>query len=157
MSEIRQAVESSYRGYEVVSFPPPSSGGVHVLEMLNILENFDLKAMDDVTRLHVMAEAMKLAFADRTHWLGDPDFANVPRGLIAKDYAAGLARKIIWNTPPPLPSHGCAGLADGFVQETHHPFLRGRPRRATGWPAPPPSIPVSVPRSSFPDGRRDER
>jgi gamma-glutamyltranspeptidase/glutathione hydrolase len=61
---------------------------------LNILEKFDLKAMDEATRLHVIAEAMKLAFADRAFWLGDPDYAGVPRGLVDKKYAAGLAAKI---------------------------------------------------------------
>jgi gamma-glutamyltranspeptidase/glutathione hydrolase len=64
-AEIREPVESTYRQYKVLSFPPPSSGGVHVLEILNILENFDLAKMDEATRLHVMPDAMKLAFADR--------------------------------------------------------------------------------------------
>lgn len=63
-------------------------------EILNILEKFDLKSLDEETRLHVIAEAMKLAFADRAFWLGDPDFAGVPRGLVDKKYAAGLAAKI---------------------------------------------------------------
>ena len=91
---LREAVVTPYRGYELITFPPPSSGGVHVTEMLNILEKFDLKSMNEVTRLHVIAEAMKLAFADRAFWLGDPDFAGVPRGLVDKKYAAGLAAKI---------------------------------------------------------------
>ena len=91
---LREAVTTPYRDYELITFPPPSSGGVHVTEMLNILEKFDLKSMDEVTRLHVIAEAMKLAFADRAFWLGDPDFAGVPRGLVDKKYAAGLAAKI---------------------------------------------------------------
>jgi gamma-glutamyltranspeptidase/glutathione hydrolase len=91
---LREAVVTPYRDYELITFPPPSSGGVHVTEMLNILEKFDLKSMDEVTRLHVIAETMKLAFADRAFWLGDPDFAGVPRGLVDKKYAAGLAVKI---------------------------------------------------------------
>jgi len=105
--ELREPVATRYRGYEVVSFPPPSSGGVHVLEMLNILEHFDLKQMDAATRLNVIAEAMKLAFADRAYWLGDPDFVNVPRGLISKAYAAGLAEKI-------SPDRAAAGVAHGL-------------------------------------------
>ena len=80
--QTREPIKSSYREHEIVSFPPPSSGGVHVLQILNILEHFDLKQMDEATRLHVIAEAMKLAFADRAHWLGDPDFVKVPRGLV---------------------------------------------------------------------------
>src|SRR5436190_581350 len=59
---LREPVSTDYRGYKVVTFSPPSSGGVHLLEMLNTLENFDLKKMDGPTRLHVMAESMKLAF-----------------------------------------------------------------------------------------------
>ena len=120
--ELREPVETSYRGYEVVSFPPPSSGGVHVSEMLNILENFDLKNMGDATRLHVIAEAMKLAFADRAHWLGDPDFANVPRGLISKQYAAGLALKINLEHVTAVPSHGLPPdwQTDLFKKHTTH-------------------------------------
>jgi gamma-glutamyltranspeptidase/glutathione hydrolase len=94
---LRDAVVTPYRQYELITFPPPSSGGVHVAEILNILEKFDLKSMDEATRLHVIAEAMKLAFADRAFWLGDPDFAGVPRGLVDKKYAAGLAAKIDLN------------------------------------------------------------
>ena len=120
--ELREPVATSYRGYEVVSFPPPSSGGVHVLEMLNILENFDLKKMDDATRLNVIAETMKLAFANRAHWLGDPDFANVPRGLISKKYAAELAQKINPDHATAVPSHGLPPdwQTDLFKKHTTH-------------------------------------
>lgn len=103
---LREAVTTRYRDYKIITFPPPSSGGVHVAEILNILEPFHLKTMDEATRLHVIADAMKLAFADRAYWLGDPDFANVPRGLVDKKYAAGLARKINLNHSTPVPSHG---------------------------------------------------
>lgn len=91
---LREPLRTHYRGYEIVGFPPPSSGGVHVAQMLNILEHFDLHAMDEAPRLHVIAEAMKLAFADRAFWLGDPEFAKVPRGLISASYGARLAQKI---------------------------------------------------------------
>jgi len=90
----------------LVSFPPPSSGGVHVAEIMNILENFDLKSMGAGNRLHVMAEAMKLAFADRAYWLGDPDFAKVPRGLTDKSYAAELAHRISMEHVIKVDSHG---------------------------------------------------
>ena len=103
---LREPVTTTYRGNKIVSFPPPSSGGVHVIEMLNVLEKFDLKKMDEATRLHVIAETMKLAFADRAHWLGDPDFANVPRGLISKKYAATLAKKIDLKHASKVESHG---------------------------------------------------
>ncbi len=103
---LREPVRTTYRGYSVVSFPPPSSGGVHVVQMLNVLEHFDLKHLEPVTRWHVLAETMKLAFADRAYWLGDPDYAKVPRGLIAKDYAAILARQINLEHATPVTNHG---------------------------------------------------
>ncbi len=119
---LRDPVATTYRGYKVVSFPPPSSGGVHVVEMLNILEPFDLKSLDEVTRLHVMAEAMKLAFADRAHWLGDPDFARVPRGLVSKDYGASLARSINRERVSEVPTHGLppGWERDVFKKHTTH-------------------------------------
>src|SRR5258706_10103661 len=93
-AKVRQPITNTYRGYTIIGFAPPSCGGVHVAQILNILEHFDLKALDEATRLHVMAEAMKLAFADRAYWLGDPDFVKVPRGLLDKKYAAALAATI---------------------------------------------------------------
>ncbi len=104
----RTVLQSTYRGFQVVGFPPPSSGGVHVAQVLNILENFDLKLMGDGSAdfIHVVAEAMKLAFADRAHWLGDPDLVPVPRGLIDKDYAKQLARRIDRQRASAVPTHG---------------------------------------------------
>ena len=90
---IRQPVRGSYRGYEVVSMPPPSSGGVHLIEILNILEGFDLRSLGQgsAAALHLMAEAMKPAYADRAAWLGDPDRVKVPvAGLLSKRYATTL-------------------------------------------------------------------
>jgi gamma-glutamyltranspeptidase/glutathione hydrolase len=89
----RQPVRGTYRGYEVVSMPPPSSGGAHIIEILNILEGFPLAAqgLNSVASLHQMAEAEKLAYADRAAWLGDPDFVKIPlAGLISKAYAEHL-------------------------------------------------------------------
>lgn len=103
---LREPVRTMYRGREVVSFSPPSSGGVHVVQMLNILENFDVKSFDDITRWHVIAETMKLAFADRAYWLGDPDYAKVPRGLVSKEYAATLAKKIDLKHASEVKEHG---------------------------------------------------
>ncbi len=93
----REPVRGSYRGFEVVSFPPPSSGGVILIEILHILEHFDVAARPPGSSrsLHLISEAMKLAFADRAAWLGDPDFVDVPvAGLVSKEYAARLARRI---------------------------------------------------------------
>lgn len=90
----RQPVRSTYRDLTIIGYPPPSSGGVHVAQILNMLEPFDLKIMNEVDRTHLIVETMKRAFADRAHWLGDPAFAKVPRGLIDKDYAGRLAATI---------------------------------------------------------------
>lgn len=110
----RPPVRGRYRGYDIVSFPPPSSGGVHVVEILNLLERFRLRPLGDDSAefVHLVAEAMKLAFADRAHWLGDPDFARVPRGLVDKKYAAALARRISRERATPVAGHGTPQGAD---------------------------------------------
>ena len=122
---IREPIRTTYRGCEIVGFPPPSSGGVHVAQILNILESFDLKelhASDPVKLRHVVAEAMKLAFADRAHWLGDSDFVKVPRGLIDKKYAAELAKRIDLDKVTAVTSHGTPPGSEGdfFGKHTTH-------------------------------------
>lgn len=104
----RQPIMTTYRGFSIVGFPPPSSGGVHVAQILNILETFDLKKMgaESVDTIHVIAEAMKFAFADRAFWLGDPDFVVVPPELWSKDYASGLAKRINVKQISPVTEHG---------------------------------------------------
>jgi gamma-glutamyltranspeptidase / glutathione hydrolase len=95
--KLRAPVRGRYRGYEVISFPPPSSGGTTLLEMLNILEGFDLRGRGagSSASIHVAAEAMKLAFADRNTFLGDPDFVDVPvAGLVSKSHADALRARI---------------------------------------------------------------
>jgi gamma-glutamyltranspeptidase / glutathione hydrolase len=85
----RTPVRGTYRGYDIVSMPPPSSGGVELIEMLNILEGYDLGHQDDAHALHLMVEAMKRAYADRALFLGDPDKVKAPvEKLISKEYAA---------------------------------------------------------------------
>ena len=89
----RQPVRGNYRGHEVISMPPPSSGGAVLIEMLNILEGYDLSKFDAASseRYHLMTEAMRRAFADRAEFMGDSDFVKVPvAGLIEKSYAARL-------------------------------------------------------------------
>jgi gamma-glutamyltranspeptidase/glutathione hydrolase len=93
----RPPVRGTYRGYAVVSMPPPSSGGAHIIEILNILEGFPLAAqgLNSSASLHEMAEAEKLAYADRAAWLGDPDFIKIPlAGLTSKPYAEHLRSMI---------------------------------------------------------------
>ncbi|HEY1747727.1 MAG TPA: gamma-glutamyltransferase [Xanthobacteraceae bacterium] len=85
----RTPVRGSYRGYDIVSMPPPSSGGIALIEMLNILEGYDLAKTERPQALFLMVEAMKRAYADRAWFLGDPDVVNVPVArLISKKYAA---------------------------------------------------------------------
>lgn len=93
----RSPVEGSYRGYQVISMPPPSSGGVHIVQMLNILEHFPMGTLglNTANSIHLMSEAMKRAYADRSEYLGDPDFYNVPvETLTSKAYAKKLASLI---------------------------------------------------------------
>ena len=116
---LREPMLSDYRGYTIVGFPPPSSGGVHVAQMLNILETFNLTALGETERLHVMAEAMKLAFADRAYWLGDPDFVKVPRGLTDTDYAAALAGRINRKHATQIAARGTPPDWENNVFKTH--------------------------------------
>ncbi|MCA9224759.1 MAG: gamma-glutamyltransferase, partial [Planctomycetales bacterium] len=118
----REPLVSKYREYTIVGFPPPSSGGVHVAQMLNILEPFDVAAIADkdwAAYLHLMAETMKLAFADRAHWLGDPDFAQVPRGLVEPQYGRELAKRIQMDRTTPVRSHGQPPRAETELFERH--------------------------------------
>jgi gamma-glutamyltranspeptidase/glutathione hydrolase len=90
----RKPVRGTYRGYDIVSMPPPSSGGALLIEMLNILEGDSLRTRDAAT-LHLIAETMKRAFADRAIFFGDPDQVKVPvSGLISKKYAAAMRAEI---------------------------------------------------------------
>jgi gamma-glutamyltranspeptidase / glutathione hydrolase len=89
----RKPVSGTYRGYTIVSMPPPSSGGAHIIEILNILEGFPIAAqgLNSAASLHELAEAEKLAYADRAAYLGDPDFVKIPvAGLTSKTYAEHL-------------------------------------------------------------------
>ncbi|HEY6215912.1 MAG TPA: gamma-glutamyltransferase [Pyrinomonadaceae bacterium] len=93
----RTPLRGTYRGHEIISMPPPSSGGAVLIEMLNILEGYDLQKTDanSSDRYHLMAEAMRRAFADRAEYMGDSDFVKVPvAGLIDKSYAATLRATI---------------------------------------------------------------
>ncbi len=99
--EWRDPVRGKYRGLEIVSMPPPSSGGVLLVEMLNALEPYDLQSLgqNSSEEIHLVAGAMKLAFADRALYLGDPDYWTVPtERLISKEYGAELSDAL--RTPP---------------------------------------------------------
>ena len=93
----RVPLRGNYRGHEIISMPPPSSGGAVLIQMLNILEGYQLKDLDASSseRYHLMAESMRRAFADRAEYMGDSDFVKVPvAGLIDKSYAAQLRATI---------------------------------------------------------------
>ena len=93
----RAPLKGSYKGYEIVSMPPSSSGGVHLIQMLNMLEQFSLKDMGfgSAETIHLLSEVMKRAYADRSTYLGDTDFVSVPlKGLINKNYAKSLLKEI---------------------------------------------------------------
>src|SRR6185503_5962315 len=97
-AKTRVPVKGTYRGYQVFSMPPPSSGGIGVIEMLNVLEGYDLAKMGpgSANAVHLMTEAMKRSYADRARYLGDPDFnSDLPVAkLISKPYAGDLRKTI---------------------------------------------------------------
>jgi len=91
----REPLTFKYRDWQITTAPPPSSGGVAVAQMLQILEAWDLGKLDEVHRTHLTVEAMRRAFRDRTFYLGDPDFVDIPmKTLMSRDYAAGLRATI---------------------------------------------------------------
>ena len=93
----REPVRGSYRGYQIVTMPPPSSGGAHLIQILNMMERWPMNqwGADSAQSVHYMTEAMKLAYADRSEYLGDPDFVKIPlKGLVSKSYASELAASI---------------------------------------------------------------
>jgi len=92
----RVPVKGTYKGFDIVSMPPSSSGGMHLIQMLNMLESYSIKEMGfgSADTIHILAEVMKRAYADRSKYLGDSDFYNVPSGLISKEYAKELNKNI---------------------------------------------------------------
>jgi gamma-glutamyltranspeptidase/glutathione hydrolase len=121
-AKVRKPVHGTYRGYDVYAPPPPSSGGVTLVETLNILETFDLKKCDRYSpqTVHLMAEAMRRAYLDRARHLGDQDFVTVPDHLTSKGYAKKLAAGI--DPAKATPSESLAPdipIADGGDSTTH--------------------------------------
>jgi gamma-glutamyltranspeptidase/glutathione hydrolase len=116
----RPVVRGTYRGYDIVSMPPPSSGGVALIEMLNILEGYDLGKLPREQALHDEIEAMKRAYADRAVYMGDPDSVKMPiAGLISKQYAAALRAGITDRATPGSAVHaGRPAINEG--QNTTH-------------------------------------
>jgi len=120
----RKPLIGEYRGARIVSASPPSSGGIAVLDALNILSGFELSTFDSATRKHLVIEAMRRAYRDRAIYLGDPDFVTMPLALLTSpDYAAGQRSSI--RTDKAMPSSLLPGIesAAGGTQTTHFSVL----------------------------------
>jgi gamma-glutamyltranspeptidase / glutathione hydrolase len=119
----REPLRTSYRGHEIIGMPPPSSGGIHVAQVLALVEPFPVRHLKASSRVHLFTEAMKLAFADRAYWLGDPDFVKVPRGLVATAYLDALREKLSLDKLTPVPAHGTPEKAHDEVFGKHTTHL----------------------------------
>jgi len=98
----REPVRTIYAGYELVTAPPPSSGGIAIAEILNMLEPYQLSSLEKVQRTHLVVEAMRRAYRDRALYLGDPDFYPVPTARLTDvNYAAGLRASIMYDRATP--------------------------------------------------------
>jgi len=117
----RPPVRGTYRGYDIVSMPPPSSGGVELIEMLNILEGYDLAHDDQARELFLLVEAMKRAYADRALYLGDPDEVQNPvKRLTSKDYAAKWRATIDPEQATPASAIRAGGVVQPEGRNTTH-------------------------------------
>lgn len=120
---IREPVRGSYRGHEIVSMPPPSSGGTHIIQILNVMEGYPIGFLghNSSDTIHLMSEAMKRAYADRSEYLGDPDFVDVPvKALTSKAYAAKIRDGISLNRATPSASIKPGQLAPYESDQTTH-------------------------------------
>ena len=116
----REPIRFRYHDWDITTAPPVSSGGIALAQMLQILEPYDLKAMPEAERVHLVVESMRRAFRDRTFYLGDPDFVQVPQRLLTSaDYAAGLRATI--NPSKATPSNLLSGQPTPLEdEETTH-------------------------------------
>jgi gamma-glutamyltranspeptidase/glutathione hydrolase len=129
----RKPLVGDYHGARIVSASPPSSGGIAVVDALNILSGFDLHGVDSTTRKHLVIEAMRRAYRDRALYLGDPDFVKMPLSqLISPDYAAGQRSSI--RADKAMPSDMLPGIESERVgmQTTHFSILDGAGNRVSG-------------------------
>ena len=129
----RKPLSGDYHGMHVVSAPPPSSGGVVLIEILNILSGYDLAKMDPATRAHLVVEAMRYAYHDRADYLGDPDFVQMPLALLmSPDYAAGLRATILMDKATPSSALTPVVTPDQGPQTTHYSVLDKDGNRVSG-------------------------
>ena len=144
----RAPIRGRYRDWEIVGPPPPAASGVHITQMLNILEGYDIKSLGfgTVDTLHLLAEVLKIAFADRAQASGDPDFVDVPVERITSKAYADQRRADI-----DLASRRSAGRRGCSPRKAPTPRISPRPTaRATSWPPPRPSTACSARASSCP-------
>ena len=129
----RTPIRFEYDGWQIVTAPPPSSGGIALAQMLQMLEPWDLKSLTQTQRTHLVTEAMRRAFRDRTFYLGDPDFVQVPqRSLTSPDYAAGLRATI--HPGKATPSNLLSGEQTPLEDEdtTHFSIIDAEGNRVAG-------------------------
>lgn len=120
----RTPIVLNYRGYRIVTAPPPSSGGVAIAEILNILSGFDLSKMDQVQRVHTIVEAMRRAFRDHNDYLGDPDFVKMPLDmLLSPYYADGLRQGILPDKATPSSMLPRAEASEPGMHTTHFSII----------------------------------
>jgi gamma-glutamyltranspeptidase / glutathione hydrolase len=120
----RTPITVDYRGYKIITAPPPSSGGVAIAEILNILSGFDLTRMDQAQRVHYIVEAMRRAFRDHNDYLGDPDFVKMPLDmLLSPFYADGLRQGILPDKATPSSMLPRAEAAEPGMHTTHFSII----------------------------------
>lgn len=120
---VREPLTGTYRGFEIMTVPPPSSGGIAIIQTLNMLERHNLKELGfgSSDTLHLLIESLRRAFADRSEYLGDPDFGKVPvKGLISKKYAEDLGKTIDPNRATPSGSLRAGKPSEYEATETTH-------------------------------------
>jgi len=121
--KLRDPIEGDYRGYDIVSMPPPSSGGIHIVQILNTLEGLPIGFLghNSADSIHMMAETMKVAYADRSEYLGDPDFVDVPVSeLTSKSYADDILSGISRGRAATAAEIKPGDLSDYESNETTH-------------------------------------
>jgi gamma-glutamyltranspeptidase/glutathione hydrolase len=120
----REPISVDYRGYRIVTAPPPSSGGVAIAEILNILSGFELDKLDQAHRVHLVVEAMRRAFRDHNDYLGDPDFVKMPLDmLLSPFYADGLRQSILPGKATPSSMLPHETVRDPGMHTTHFSII----------------------------------
>ena len=129
----REPITFLYRDLRIVSAPPPSSGGIVLAETLNVLERYDIHAMDELTRRHVVIEAMRRGYRDRAEYLGDPDFVDIPTAkLISKPYAKSLAANLSVQKATPSEALPAIGDHQKGRDTTHFSVVDSHGNRVAG-------------------------